>query len=478
MKQTFTLMVLLLLSLAVSGQNSYQKSSDQLKQSLDTVNINYWDSNSEIWEYSNYCYTYDSLGRTILYLTTYMDYDNNTFQGEERYEYKFNPDGSMAEYLYLQWDEDSADWENDAKDVYYYTSSGNQAGYVSYNWDRNSEQWNPDDSIYNDYNVEGLISEYQGFERKSDQWIIRYYSSYSYEAHGWLNESVHRMWYEDDQEWKNNTKWVYSYNGQGELLSKTRYDQEVYEGAWVEESRLEMIYDSEGKLSTTNSSLWETDQWVLYRTDTMTYNPSNMLVEDRGYYLDEGNMRPNFIYEYSYDENENLTEYIQYSWDRNLLDIQPYAKSTYTYDLNYSMSDLLLPSVEDLDWDTNHFPQLFSNMPLGIHIYHWENDSWEDYMTRDYVYSEMNVHVVGSEQEDMAMLASLYPNPVNDLLQVDLPEGTSSAMISLYEITGRQVMRRHLEAGQSLSLSYLPPGIYLYNLSVDGKIQSGKLVKR
>lgn len=76
------------------------------------------------------------------------------------------------------------------------------------------------------------------------------------------------------------------------------------------------------------------------------------------------------------------------------------------------------------------------------------------------------------------MLARLYPNPVNDLLQVDLPEGTSSATLSLYEITGRQVMRRQLEAGASLSLANLSPGIYLYNISVNGKIQSGKLVKR
>lgn len=478
MKQIFTLVTLLSLSLAVSGQNSYQKSSTQLKQSLDSLENNYWNPYSEDWGLSKYHYGYNSLGQMTHYYSDYIDSESGEVLGEERYEYNYNPDGGMAEHLYLQWNEDSADWDNDSKDIYYYSSGGNQAGYVSYDWDNDSEQWNPDDSTHNAYNDEGLLSEYQGFYWDSGQWIIRYYSTYTYEENGWLNEHIHRMWYEDDQEWKNNIKWVYNYNGQGEILTKTRYDQEVYEGPWVEEYQLEMIYNSEGKLSTTNSANWETDQWEIYRTDTMTYNDAGMLASDRGYYLDEGVWRPDFIYEFSYDDNDNLTEYIQYSWDRNLLDILLYAKRTYTYDLSYTMADLLLPPLDDCEWDNSHFPELISNMPLGIHVYHWENDGWEDYMTTDYFYSEMNVHVVGLEEPDMAIPARLYPNPVNDLLLVDLPEVTSIATLSLYEITGRQVMRHQLEAGASLSLANLSPGIYLYRLSVDGKIQSGKLVKR
>lgn len=475
MKKTISLVAMLLISILAFGQNFNQKSTEALKQRMDSVELNYWNSYQEVWESSKYHYGYDHRGQHILYYSDWTDFTSGEVSGEERNEYSYNADGSIAERNYFEWNEDSVDWENDSKELYSYDLSGNQTDYIRYSWD-NGEQWERRDSSINTFDAEGLLIEYNGFRWQDNQWILRYFSTYTYEEHGWMEEHLHRMWYEDDQEWKNNIKWVYSYNDQGVMLTETRYDQEVYEGAWAETYQMEHIFNEENQLTTTNSAHWVAEQWEIYRTDTMSYNATGLLTEDRGYYLDEGVMRPDYIYLYSYDAYGNLTEYIHHKWDRNLLDIFLYAKHVCTYDLSYSMEDVLLPN-DDTDWDYKHSQELFSNIPLSIHVYHWESDSWEDDMTMDYYYSEMNVIGVGVEEERLAV-AQLYPNPVSDQLHVALPEGSSTATLALYEISGRQVLRRQLEQGEGLPVNFLPAGIYLYTLTVDGVIQSGKLVKR
>ena len=476
MKQIFTLMAVLMISLAASAQYSNQKSAEALKLRLDSMEISYWNSSDEMWEPGTYYYDYNVSGQLTLRFNTWVDNGSGEVLGDGRNEYSYNEDGSMAKYLNLRWDEDADDWGNKYREVYNYDEDGNQIGSVSHRWDETNELWTPDDSSFNVYNEAGLLSEYSGYEWKTDRWVIRYYSSYTYEEHGWVDEHITRMWYEDDQEWKNNNKWVYTWNTVGQMLTKIRYDQEVYEGPWLEDNKNENTYNSENLLLTTSSARWATEQWEIYYSDTMDYNASGWLTEDRGYALDEGNWRTDDRYTYSYDASGNVIEYINSSWDRNALELAVYEKDLFTYDLSHSMTDIVLPDV-DSDWNDNLLMDQFLNIPQSIHVLEWRNNDWEDYEKSTFFYSEKNVEGVGVEEQERAMVR-IYPNPVSDQLHMDLPEGASSATLALYEVTGRQVLRRQVNAGASLSLTTLPAGIYLYSLTVDGKIQSGKLVKR
>jgi Secretion system C-terminal sorting domain/Family of unknown function (DUF3836) len=476
MKNFFTLMAVLLLSLTARAQHSNLKSSEALKFRMDSLESNYWDSYQEMWDTSMNYYDYNAYGQMTLYHNTWLDNSTGELLREGRYEYSYNEDGSMAEALVLEWDEDTDDWENDDLDVYTYDEDGNQTGSVGYRWDDANELWIRKDSSFNVYNDEGLLSEHSGYEWKTDRWVIRYFTSDTYEEHGWLDEHLSRMWYEDDQEWKNNSKWVYAWNEQGQSLGYVRYDQDVYDGPWLEESKVDKIYNDENLLYITNSGQWETDHWQINRIDTMDYNSSGWLIEVRGYYLDEGNMRQNNNYSYSYDASGNVKEYIYSYWDKNASKLVVYGKDLFTYDLSYAMTDIVLPD-ESSEWYGYLLLNQFSNIPMSIHVLHWKNETWVDYLKKTFFYSEKNVEGLGLEEQEREMVR-VYPNPVSDHLYMDLPEGSSHATLSLYELTGRQVLRRKVDAGASLSLTALPAGIYLYRMSVDGKIQSGKLVKR
>lgn len=67
----------------------------------------------------------------------------------------------------------------------------------------------------------------------------------------------------------------------------------------------------------------------------------------------------------------------------------------------------------------------------------------------------------------------IYPNPVSNLLTVELPENLADATVSLFDITGRLQLTRQIPAGREkvvIDLSALKPGVYLLNVTVQGRI--------
>jgi hypothetical protein len=73
---------------------------------------------------------------------------------------------------------------------------------------------------------------------------------------------------------------------------------------------------------------------------------------------------------------------------------------------------------------------------------------------------------------------SIYPNPVQNAISLVLPEHTTQASFSLYDMQGRLLLKQTLTAEEQVMVSHLSSGIYLYTIDVNGKRQMGKIVKR
>jgi len=73
-----------------------------------------------------------------------------------------------------------------------------------------------------------------------------------------------------------------------------------------------------------------------------------------------------------------------------------------------------------------------------------------------------------------------YPNPVTDVLNIDLTDVTVEGMISILTLEGK-VMQTHktmMNNIVSINLSYLPQGIYLCRYSNTAAIKTVKIIKR
>jgi len=74
----------------------------------------------------------------------------------------------------------------------------------------------------------------------------------------------------------------------------------------------------------------------------------------------------------------------------------------------------------------------------------------------------------------------LYPNPVKDILKINVVSGSTSlsSQAVLYDLAGRSVYKRKLSNGSNeINLGAIPSGFYMLMLTIDNEIQTFKIAK-
>lgn len=72
----------------------------------------------------------------------------------------------------------------------------------------------------------------------------------------------------------------------------------------------------------------------------------------------------------------------------------------------------------------------------------------------------------------------VFPNPVNDKLNISFPNGFNVATITIYNTIGQKVKQESLsQTNTSISLDNLNSGVYLYKIESNSFSQSGRIVK-
>jgi hypothetical protein len=95
---------------------------------------------------------------------------------------------------------------------------------------------------------------------------------------------------------------------------------------------------------------------------------------------------------------------------------------------------------------------------------------------------EISVITGTEEAEGIQLLVSAYPNPVTDRLTLKIdgiaPECISLLEIFLFDISGKRIMRKQAEGLEtSISMTYLPPGIYFLQVIETGDHIVGSALK-
>ena len=87
--------------------------------------------------------------------------------------------------------------------------------------------------------------------------------------------------------------------------------------------------------------------------------------------------------------------------------------------------------------------------------------------------------ISGTVEERINNIANVYPNPVSDLLNIEIPIHLDYLDFNLYTPDGRIQINEVINRSQVIDLSHLSIGLYFYTLSDEGLIlDSGKLIKR
>lgn len=88
-----------------------------------------------------------------------------------------------------------------------------------------------------------------------------------------------------------------------------------------------------------------------------------------------------------------------------------------------------------------------------------------------------NCALVGLETEWVEPVLRVYPNPVSDYLNVELPDGVAGTF-ELYDSQGRKVRTVNVKSSLNRISLNLPAGLYVWNFvpNLGGEVQSGRLV--
>jgi hypothetical protein len=81
--------------------------------------------------------------------------------------------------------------------------------------------------------------------------------------------------------------------------------------------------------------------------------------------------------------------------------------------------------------------------------------------------------------ETQQSIFKIFPNPLQNILQIDFPENTENASLIIYDILGKQITKAIItQDNKRINLEYLPSGIYIIKLQGDNQnVNTFKLIK-
>ncbi len=188
--------------------------------------------------------------------------------------------------------------------------------------------------------------------------------------------------------------------------------------------------------------------------------------------------------EYYYDSTKNLIISISYkSTETNMFpdgNLYLNGKSEYIYDNSSEYEDLYLPYYSHdfsadryLGWFNNIW-NFFLNYKINEKInYNYSSGQWQLYNRIKYYYSDQTVTGVEELPEKEIRI---FPNPATTHITIDFDGIQGPVILELFNGQGQSVMKKSVSSGNSLSVGYLPRGLYMYRLYLQDNMKAGKIL--
>ena len=97
----------------------------------------------------------------------------------------------------------------------------------------------------------------------------------------------------------------------------------------------------------------------------------------------------------------------------------------------------------------------------------------------DSMYGTITVTSTAGISENNLLSFEIYPNPVSDVLNIQLPTGTEKAEVSVFDYTGRLVSSKTISSNDStLDVQNISKGIYIIRVATNSKIGVQRFSKK
>lgn len=168
--------------------------------------------------------------------------------------------------------------------------------------------------------------------------------------------------------------------------------------------------------------------------------------------------------------NGNLSQSNSFYWDSTTEIWDTGSQEEYSFNLDYSIDDLVLP----LD---NELCKTSINMLTNSESLLWSSSSeeWVSSKRDTYLYSVFTPTGIDSDFESSSL--EVYPNPASDILKVSMANSTNLET-EIYNIHGSLIKRLVVNSGDIIHIEDLRPGAYLIKVKSGSESQTLKFIKK
>ena len=421
--------------------------------------------------------TKQKLDSTVMFVATsdLLGWDKSS-----KDQYIYDASGRWITGIYYDWNNATKAWVNATKDDYTYNANGKWSVATSYKWNSTNSVWDKDDMQEFTYNTGGYATQilYYDWSTTALDWVKDTKYVLSYNADNTAKDFIVSSWNTTLNDWENSMKYEYTYtNGKLTQVLVSSWDTDT--SGWENAMKYDYEYDAGGKVTRTTYSIWTGEDWMAMMKYEYTYDTNNRIAteirSDWNFLTQWGLVA---MYEFKYDANGNNTEYYTYKREANEWVRQ--TKEITDFDLNYTYTDLILPSGYSVFFSPYTLATVSGGMnkPVQDIEYAWNTGTtnWDNKSKTIYYYSAGPGTGVVEQKADDASAITIYPNPVANAFNLNTTE--SNVQISIFDLSGSLLLSKQISGSDPVDVSFLSEGIYMAKIVTEKATVTRKFVKR
>ena len=377
----------------------------------------------------------------------------------------------------------------------------------TYNADGKVRRFNlPDYVLYTDFTYSG---DYMETEYTWHLWghpIVEEVLEYRYDDKGFLTRKGH-LWsqmeadeywyysYDDDgrlirKDWGTLQDlwehWFYEYEDGGRKRTETYYVTHIIGEDMVMKARTVSEYN-EASLLTSNVVYDYSEEGECVRTTRCLYTyheDGQLALEENQLWSDEAWVNTTFV-KFLFDDQDRVVERQTGQWNEESGDWEADHKVIYEFNDSQLKETVSFYSKQDGVWVWDKFrgQPIFPNSKQrwqqnSLRFFNYDvqfHDGNVNQFVIDYIYTANPIYL--DTDENMKVVAVVYPNPGNSQLMIKAP--VDAAVLRFYDLQGRLVCTQPFNFSTTIQTDGWTEGIYVWEIW-DGfnKAASGKWIKK
>lgn len=417
-------------------------------------------------------FTYDEAGNLITDKAEEYSEDEQQWFTDNLVEMMYDSAGNLIEEISFRFESESDTISSGNKIINTFDENGNNTAttYLGYNTSLEAFQASSKDSMFYDESQNLIMSRGFSYSSGDSSWEANSQRTYTRNEVGALLQETAYSWNSDSSTWDTTRLTTFSLNASNLLTEEVEYT--FVNNIRVPDDRAFYSYNLSDSLTEVIQESWDNQDstWTPRDRDVLSYTELGRPLASIDYDWEEGEWVADSKEELGYTAKGTLTTNTFYEVD-SLGEFVPSGQEVYTYDEETEVDNIIQPF---LDAETE---ALFQEKMIRLSLNSWDADSgvWVPTIAGDLYYTQVG-SVTTSTLPELTDAYKVYPVPSNDQVIFEFTD-TDKADIALYNLAGQLIKTEEIRSKEAITLTDLPNGVYIYQISLDEEIFRGKLVK-